>query len=95
MARVSAQDCLRRVPNHFALCVLAAERARQIAAGSAPTVRCNNKAAVTALREIAAGHVAFRELVDDTIRGHIADGKIVELGRSIGAAQKRRSEALK
>jgi len=39
-----------------ALVVLAAERARQVANGAKPIVRCNNKPAVTALREIAQVH---------------------------------------
>src|SRR5687767_12241431 len=38
MARVSAQDCLEMLPNHFALCILGAKRARELAAGSIPTV---------------------------------------------------------
>ena len=75
MARVSAQDCLERLPNHFALCILGARRARELAAGKPPLVRCDNKYAVTALREIAAGRVSFLESVDDAILAHIADVK--------------------
>src|SRR4051794_22941776 len=73
MARISAQDCLARIPNHFALCILAARRARQLVAGSVPTVSCDNKVAVTSLREIAAGKVAFKESVDGAIAEHIAE----------------------
>ena len=67
MARVTVEDCLEKVPNRFALVVLAAERARQIARGGAALVDCDNKPAVTALREIAAGMVNFREDVKDTV----------------------------
>ena len=61
MARVTVEDCLDKVPNRFALVVLAAERARQLSRGATPGVDCDNKPAVTALREIAAGLVKFRE----------------------------------
>ncbi len=67
MARVTVEDCLEKVPNRFALVVLAAERARQIARGASPLVDCDNKPAVTALREIAAGMVDFREDVRETV----------------------------
>jgi len=48
------------VNNHFALCILAAERARMLAAGAPPLVACHNKPAVTALREIGGGRVSFK-----------------------------------
>jgi DNA-directed RNA polymerase subunit omega len=67
MARVTVEDCLELVPNRFALVVLAAERARQIARGAQPLVDCDNKPAVTALREIAEGEVKFREDVEQTV----------------------------
>jgi DNA-directed RNA polymerase subunit omega len=86
MARVSAQDCLLQLPNHFALCILAAARARDLAAGRRPTVVCDNKAAVTALREIAAGTVRFNESVDDAIANHIMESKAREGDRTRGRA---------
>ena len=61
MARVTVEDCLDQIPNRFALVVLAAERARQLSRGATPGVDCDNKPAVTALREIAEGLVKFRE----------------------------------
>jgi DNA-directed RNA polymerase subunit omega len=67
MARVTVEDCLDKVPNRFALVVLAAERARQLSRGATPGVDCDNKPAVTALREIAAGMVSFREDVRNTV----------------------------
>ena len=78
MARVSAQDCLLKVPNHFALCILAAKRARELAAGGVPLVICDNKAAVTSLREIAAGKVGLQESLDDAIKTHVADAKALD-----------------
>jgi len=57
VARVTVEDCLEKINNRFALVILAAERARQLAKGAAALVECDNKPAVTALREIAAGQV--------------------------------------
>ena len=73
MARVTVEDCLELVPNRFALVVLAAERARQLARGATPLVDCDNKPAVTALREIAHGMVKFREDVKDTVTEYIEE----------------------
>lgn len=54
MARVTVEDCVDKVPNRFELVMLAAHRAREITAGSAPTVdRDNDKNPVVSLREIA------------------------------------------
>lgn len=57
MARITIEDCLGNVENMYELVHLATKRARQIFHGSSPTVRCKNKPAVTALREIAEGNV--------------------------------------
>ena len=67
MARVTVEDCLMKTPNRFSLVVLAAERARQLTKGAHPLVECTNKAAVTALREIAQDKVRFIENVRDVI----------------------------
>ena len=67
MARVTVEDCLKKVDNRFALVHLAAARARQLAKGSSPLVKSKNKYIVTALREIAAGKVVFaKEYRKDT-----------------------------
>ncbi len=73
MARVTVEDCLDKVPNRFALVVLAAERARQLARGATPLVDCDNKPAVTSLREIANGSVKFREDVRETVKEYIEE----------------------
>ena len=59
MARVTIDDCLKNIPNRFDLTLTASFRARQLANGATPHVDQvrNNKPTVTALREIAAGHV--------------------------------------
>ena len=54
MARVTVEDCVDKVPNRFELVMLAAHRAREIAAGAPITIdRDNDKNPVVALREIA------------------------------------------
>jgi DNA-directed RNA polymerase subunit omega len=73
LARVTVEDCLERVPNRFSLVILAAERARQLAGGSRPLVRCDNKPAVTSLREIARGMVRFNESVETTVRQYLGE----------------------
>lgn len=75
MARVTVEDCLEKVTNRFALVILAAERARQVAGGAKPLVRCDNKPAVTSLREIAKGLVGFNEHVEGTVRQYLEELK--------------------
>ena len=85
MARVTVEDCLERVNNRFALVILGAERARQLANGGRPLLVCNNKPAVTALREIAKGEVRFNESVEGTVKQYLdeikARGARGEMGR--------------
>jgi DNA-directed RNA polymerase subunit omega len=64
---------LEKVTNRFALVILGAERARQLAGRAVPLVKCDNKPGVTALREIANGVVRFNEPVEATIRQYIAE----------------------
>lgn len=59
MARISIQDCLDKIPNRFALVMIAARRMRQLQKGSDALVNCKNREAVTALREVAAGKVGI------------------------------------
>ncbi len=68
MARVTVEDCIDKVPNRFDLVMLAAHRARVIAAGSAPLVnRERDKNAVVALREIADEKLSTDGLREDAI----------------------------
>lgn len=58
MARITVEDCLEKIPNRFELIHIASKRVKQLAKGSKPLVSgSNNKQAVLALREIAAGSV--------------------------------------
>jgi DNA-directed RNA polymerase subunit omega len=75
VARVTVEDCLEKVTNRFALVILAAERARQLANGGRALVKCDNKPAVTSLREIAKGQVHFNENVENTVNQYLAEKK--------------------
>ncbi len=61
MARITTQDCLKKVPSRFTLVRITAQRARQLMKGARPHVKTNNRIVVTALREIAAGKVSLAE----------------------------------
>jgi DNA-directed RNA polymerase subunit omega len=59
MARITVEDCLKKVPNRFELVLVASRRAKQLLKGARPLVESDNKEVVTAFREIAAGEVDF------------------------------------
>lgn len=64
MARVTVDDCLKRIPNRFQLTLVATYRARQITMGSTPLIEADkDKPTVIALREMAAGKIGL-ELLD-------------------------------
>jgi DNA-directed RNA polymerase subunit omega len=73
VARVTVEDCLEQVGNRFALVILGAERARQLAHNAPPLVECDNKPAVTALREIAEGKVRFDGSIKDSVENYLAE----------------------
>ena len=63
MARVTVDDCLKRVPNRFQMTLAATYRARQLASGANPLVETEkDKPTVIALREIASGKVGVEVL---------------------------------
>ena len=61
MARVTVEDCLRQIPNRFALVMLATRRTRQLLDGATALVQAKNKMPIISLREIAAGKVRFQQ----------------------------------
>ena len=63
MARITVDDCLKRITNRFHLTLAATYRARQLSAGASPMVEPNrDKSTVIALREIAAQKVGVEIL---------------------------------
>ncbi len=85
MARVTVEDCLENVHNRFALVILAAERARQLANGAKALVRCGNKPAGTSLREVAKNRVKFNESVENTVTQYLTEMKTRNLRAEKGA----------
>lgn len=68
MARITIEDCIALVPNRFVLVRMARLRAKQLHRGADPLVaRGDNRDAVTALREIAAGRVRLADAPDDVL----------------------------
>jgi DNA-directed RNA polymerase subunit omega len=62
VARITVDDCLKKVKNRFELVHMAAKRVRQIRDGSEYLVSpAKNEDVVVALREIAAGKVLVKE----------------------------------
>jgi DNA-directed RNA polymerase subunit omega len=63
MARITVEDCLKRIPNRFQLTLAATYRARQLAQGGTSLIEVSrDKPTVIALREIAAGKVGIEYL---------------------------------
>ena len=72
MARITIEDCLKRVKNRFLLVNMAVKRVRQIREGSEYLVSSpKNEDIVVALREIAAGKIIIREGKEEEIKGEI------------------------
>ena len=74
MARITVEDCLKKVDSPYDLVLLAKERTSQLNAGDPPLVPENNdKNTVIALREIGEGKVSIktlRELAINKLRKH-------------------------
>lgn len=62
MARITVEDCLKKVTNRFQLVNMVAKRVRQIREGSDYLVSSpKNEDVVISLREIAAGRIVLRK----------------------------------
>ncbi len=59
MARITVEDCLKKVESRFELVILGARRAKMIMRGAKPLVETDNRSIVNSLREVAAGKVKF------------------------------------
>ena len=70
MARISVEDCLRKIESPFSLVHAAVRRARQLQMGSKPLMqKKGDKNTVIALREIAHGLVEQVPLSDARVQG--------------------------
>jgi len=62
VARITVEDCLKKIPNRFALVNMVARRVRQIREGSDYLVSSpKNEDVVISLREVAAGRVILKK----------------------------------
>ena len=62
MARITIEDCMKRVSNRFLLCNMIAKRVRQVRDGSEYLVSSpKNEDVVVSLREVAAGKIILQE----------------------------------
>jgi len=73
MARITVEDCLKKVDNRFELIHLSAKRVRQLRKGSEPLVQSKNTDIVISLREIAAGEVF--QVDEDEMQNILIDTK--------------------
>jgi DNA-directed RNA polymerase subunit omega len=73
MARITVEDCLRKVDSRFELVILGAKRAKMIMRGAKPLVDTDNRSIVTALREVAAGKVKFKHSEDKGKGSELSD----------------------
>ena len=68
MARITVEDCLKKIDSQYDLVLLAKERTSQLNAGDPPLVeKDNDKNTVVALREIGEGKISIKTLEDAAI----------------------------
>ena len=89
MARVTVEDCVKKIPNRFDLVIAAAQRSREISNGIEIEVeRDNDKNPVVSLREIASEAVDAESLQERFIRSmqknlNIEDNNLEEESSSL------------
>jgi DNA-directed RNA polymerase subunit omega len=66
VARITVEDCLKKIPNRFILVNMVARRVRQIREGSDYLVSSpKNEDVVISLREVAAGRIVRKQAAPD------------------------------
>lgn len=75
MARITVEDCINKVEDHFDLVIVASKRARQIANGAkveydGAFITKDDKPAIISLREIAHDAVSVDSLKEDIVKGY-------------------------
>ena len=69
MARITVEDCLKKVENQYDLVLLAKERTVQLNAGSPMLVdEDNDKRTIISLREIGDGKIAVKDIEESAIK---------------------------
>ena len=84
MARVTIEDCLKRIDNAYDICSLASQRAKDILDGSEPRVDYQGKPSVVALKEIAEGLIDMtyfdtrkKQQIEDQLSDAIAEEEAI------------------
>ena len=84
MARVTIEDCLKKIDNSYDICSLASQRAKDILDGSEPRVDYQGKPSVVALKEIAEGLIDMtyfetrrKQQIEDQLSDAIAEEEAI------------------
>jgi DNA-directed RNA polymerase subunit omega len=84
MARVTIEDCLKRIDNAYDVCSLASQRAKDILDGSEPKLDYYGKPTVVALKEIAEGLIDMtyfetrrKQQIEDQLSDAIAEEEAI------------------
>ncbi|MBH44712.1 MAG: DNA-directed RNA polymerase subunit omega [Gammaproteobacteria bacterium] len=85
MARVTIEDCLKRINNAYDIVALASKRAKDLMAGSEPLVDSKDKPTVIALREIAEGkinldyfEISERQKIEQKLFDTVSEEEIID-----------------
>jgi len=84
MARVTIEDCLKRIDNAYDIVSLASQRAKDLLDGSEPKVEYPGKPSVVALKEIAEGLIDMtyfetrrKQKIEDQLSDAIAEEEAI------------------
>jgi len=89
MARITVEDCLKKVDNRFTLIHMAAKRVRQLRKGAEQTIVSKNKDIVVSLREIVAGNVVKAQVEEQLPPAEAEAGLLPETGRFPEATEEK------
>lgn len=95
MARVTVEDCIENIPNRFELVIVATQRAKAIASGTALTIdRDNDKDAVVSLREIADKTIDLAGIKEEVIQSFCKKQMIERIERPAAKSSSEVEEML-
>ena len=86
MARVTIEDCLKKIDNAYDIVSLASQRAKDILDGSEPKINYPGKPSVVALKEIAEGlidmsyfEIRRKQKIEEQLSDAIAEEAILDI----------------
>ena len=84
MARVTIEDCLKKIDNAYDIVSLASQRAKDLLDGSEPRIEYSGKPSVVALKEIAEGLIDMtyfetrrKQKIEDQLSDAIAEEEAI------------------